>query len=85
MPYRVSTEVEGWEIEALSRLDPDLCHHDFIDRMLPNMALGGGKFRPSGRTLEQRRRGGVMAGVLALEAKMGMEGALSVEDAVGDG
>lgn len=35
MPAKVSTEIEGWEMEAVCRLDPDICHQDFIDRMIP--------------------------------------------------
>ncbi|OQV08228.1 hypothetical protein CLAIMM_12537 [Cladophialophora immunda] len=54
MPQRVSTEIEGWEIEAICRLDPDICHQDFIDRML--LSPGHGKARPSKGTLNHRRR-----------------------------
>jgi hypothetical protein len=55
IPYKVSTEIEGWEMEALCRLDPDLCHQDFIDRMLPD-AVVGGRGRPTKGTLNHRRR-----------------------------
>lgn len=54
MPIKVSTEIDGWEMEAICRLDPDICHQDFIDRMLP--FPGGGKVRPSKGTLNHRRR-----------------------------
>ncbi|KIX93674.1 uncharacterized protein Z520_10580 [Fonsecaea multimorphosa CBS 102226] len=54
MPRQVSTEIEGWEMEAICRLDPDICHQDFIDRMLPNP--GDGKTQPSRGTLNHRRR-----------------------------
>ena len=54
MPSPISTEIEGWEMEAICRLDPDICHQDFIDRMLPHP--GGGKSRPSKGTLNHRRR-----------------------------
>ncbi|KIW75595.1 hypothetical protein Z517_10337 [Fonsecaea pedrosoi CBS 271.37] len=54
MPGQISTEIEGWEMEAICRLDPDICHQDFIDRMLPNP--GPGKNRPSKGTLNHRRR-----------------------------
>ncbi|KIW96813.1 uncharacterized protein Z519_02204 [Cladophialophora bantiana CBS 173.52] len=54
MPEQVSTEIEGWEMEAICRLDPDICHQDFIDRILPNP--GHGKVRPSKGTLNHRRR-----------------------------
>lgn len=55
MPLQVSTEIDGWEMEAICRLDPDVCHQDFIDRMLPNEALHG-KVRPTKGTLNHRRR-----------------------------
>lgn len=55
MPMQVSTEIDGWEMEAVCRLDPDICHQDFIDRMLPNEALDG-KVRPTKGTLNHRRR-----------------------------
>ncbi|EXJ63070.1 hypothetical protein A1O7_03515 [Cladophialophora yegresii CBS 114405] len=55
IPYKVSTEIEGWEMEALCRLDSDLCTQDFIDRMLPD-AVVGGKGRPTRGTLSNRRR-----------------------------
>ncbi|EXJ71876.1 uncharacterized protein A1O5_04377 [Cladophialophora psammophila CBS 110553] len=54
MPEQVSTEIEGWEMEAICRLDPDICHQDFIDRMLLNP--GHGKVRPSKGALNHRRR-----------------------------
>lgn len=54
MPLKVGTEIEGWEMEAVCRLDPDVCHQDFVDRMLPD--VGGGKFRPGKGTLNHRRR-----------------------------
>ncbi|ETI23068.1 hypothetical protein G647_04864 [Cladophialophora carrionii CBS 160.54] len=59
IPYKVSTEIEGWEMEALCRLDADLCNQDFLDRMLPNTVVGGsgrGRGRPSRGTLNNRRR-----------------------------
>jgi hypothetical protein len=64
MPLKCSTEIEGWEIEAVCRLDPDLCHQDFVDRMLPSadtsISAGTGKtrrlVRPSKGTLNHRRR-----------------------------
>ncbi|OCT54770.1 hypothetical protein CLCR_02823 [Cladophialophora carrionii] len=59
IPYKVSTEIEGWEMEALCRLDADLCNQDFLDRMLPDTAVGGsgrGRGRPSRGTLNNRRR-----------------------------
>jgi len=54
MPVKVSTEIEGWEMEAICRLDPDICHQDFIDRMIPSP--GGGKAGPTKGTLNHRRR-----------------------------
>ncbi|EXJ80464.1 hypothetical protein A1O1_08609 [Capronia coronata CBS 617.96] len=60
MPIKVSTEIEGWEMEALCRLDPNICHQDFVDRMVFNplgRANGGTtKDRPSKGTLNHRRR-----------------------------
>ncbi|KAJ9612494.1 hypothetical protein H2200_004091 [Cladophialophora chaetospira] len=55
IPYRVSTEIEGWEMEALCRYDPELCNQDFCDRMLPNSALIV-RGRPSTSSLNHRRR-----------------------------
>ena len=55
MPFSVSTEIDGWEMEALCRLDPDICHQDFLDRMLPLCALNGQK-KPTKGTLNHRRR-----------------------------
>ena len=55
MPFTISTEIEGWEMEAICRLDPDICHQDFLDRMLPDADLGG-KVRPTKGTLNHRRR-----------------------------
>ena len=43
-----------WEMEAICCLNPDICHQDFIDRMLPNPS--GGRSRPSKGTLNHRRR-----------------------------
>lgn len=54
MPMKCSTDIEGWEMEALCRYDPTLCHQDFIDRMLANPPTG--KFIPSAGTLNHRRR-----------------------------
>ncbi|EXJ79737.1 hypothetical protein A1O3_08020 [Capronia epimyces CBS 606.96] len=54
MPFQISTEIEGWEMEAVCRLDPDICHQDFVDRMIPNPV--GGKGRPTKGTLNHRRR-----------------------------
>jgi hypothetical protein len=54
MPITVSTEIGGWEMEAICRLDPDICHQDFIDRMLPAGVLRGKK--PAKGTLNHRRR-----------------------------
>ncbi|OAP56824.1 hypothetical protein AYL99_08936 [Fonsecaea erecta] len=54
MPQQVSTEIEGWEMEAICRLDPDICHQDFIDRMPAEP--DNGKARPSKGTLNHRRR-----------------------------
>lgn len=54
MPLRCSTDIEGWEMEALYRYDPTLCHQDFIDRMVVN--LPAGKTIPTPGTLNHRRR-----------------------------
>ncbi|KEF61697.1 uncharacterized protein A1O9_03266 [Exophiala aquamarina CBS 119918] len=54
MPMKCSTDIEGWEMEALCRYDPTLCHQDFIDRMLANPPAG--KSIPSAGTLNHRRR-----------------------------
>jgi hypothetical protein len=55
IPFAISTEIEGWEMEAICRMDPDICHQDFLDRMLPDSALNG-KTRPTKGTLNHRRR-----------------------------
>ncbi|KAK5061432.1 hypothetical protein LTR84_007975 [Exophiala bonariae] len=54
MPVRCSTDIEGWEMEALYRYDTNLCHQDFIDRMVAN--LPAGKSIPTIGTLNHRRR-----------------------------
>lgn len=54
MPLKCSTDIEGWEMEALYRYDPSLCHQDFIDRMLANPPAG--KSIPTAGTLNHRRR-----------------------------
>ncbi|EHY56602.1 uncharacterized protein HMPREF1120_04678 [Exophiala dermatitidis NIH/UT8656] len=67
IPLQISTEIEGWEMEAICRLDPDICHQDFVDRMVfdhgPTVTAGtsGGKTvnaksRPGKGTLNHRRR-----------------------------
>lgn len=54
MPLRCSTDIEGWEMEALYRYDTNLCHQDFIDRMVAK--LPAGKSLPTSGTLNHRRR-----------------------------
>ncbi|KAL2417707.1 hypothetical protein ABEF95_012785 [Exophiala dermatitidis] len=70
MPLQVSTEIEGWEMEAICRLDPDICHQDFVDRMVfdhgsigatgvtggSRTAVANAKSRPGKGTLNHRRR-----------------------------
>lgn len=51
MPETVSTNVEGWYLEALFRINPFINHDDIIDRM----PATGEHVRPSYRALHQRR------------------------------
>jgi len=54
LPITVSTEIPGWMMEAVSRLDPKVTLNDFVDRM-PMERPDGKLRRPNKGTLSQRR------------------------------
>ncbi|KAI9730004.1 MAG: hypothetical protein M1834_006202 [Cirrosporium novae-zelandiae] len=54
IPRTISTKVEGWRIEAISRADSWICMQDFRARMPLSLTPTGGDSRPSTGTVAMR-------------------------------
>lgn len=55
LPLQVSTNIEGWRMENIFRLDPRIGYEQFRQRMLPVKTRSGEDARPNNNQLQMRR------------------------------